>query len=492
MAGIGWRLERLIHSGGISGAAAAYAFGAAVMALPWMLTTAVLVSLRAVIGAGRTDLVTAGTVVNAAYVVALLVASPVQIVVSRYAADRLYEGRLRMIAGPFSRALATTFPICAILTAFSLLALGLPLRAALLGAALSATVGGQWTALSVGNGLCSPALVLGAVGVGSALSFLVAAPLATVGGLGVPGYLIGLILGQALTLVILLVGIFRALPDEAEPSARLLPAFRDFAALAGAGLAFNAALWADKLVAWRMSGGETAALHASASTLAWFSTIPCLAWIFVEVETTFHQRFERFYAALEDGATLAVLRRGVRGLVNETARLLRGAVYVQVGVIAFLELAADPWAHGLGLPPGAVPPYRILLVAAGAQAVALLGLILLYYFDLRREACIAAVSLLFGVTSFTMLASGFGLPPSAGAALGCLLGATLTWRSAFRGVRAVLEDTLLVQPFAGDRKRSRNGSGRVETGRRARRPLSSSASSPQRSLLPSALEGRGR
>jgi uncharacterized membrane protein len=453
MAGIGWRLERLIDRGGISGAATAYAFGAAVMALPWMLTTAVLVSLRAIIVAGRADLATAGIAVNVAYVVALLVASPVQIVVSRYAADRLYEGRLRMIAAPFSRAVATTFPICAVLTACSLLALGQPLRAALLGAALSATVGGQWTALSVGNGLCSPALVLGAVGAGSALSFLAAAPLATVAGLGVPGYLFGLILGQSLTLVILLVGIFRALPDEVDASARLLPALRDFAALAVAGLAFNASLWADKLIAWGMVGGETAALHAGASTLAWFSTIPCLAWIFIEVETTFYQRFKTFYTALEDGASLPVLRQGVQGLVDEARRLLRGAASVQVGVIAFLELAAGPWARRLGLPPAAIQPYRILLIAAGAQAVGLLGLMLLYYFDLRREACIAAAAVLLGVTSFTMAASGLGLPPSCGAALGCLLGAALTWRIAFRGVRSVLEDTLLVQPFGGDRKR---------------------------------------
>ena len=63
MAGIGWRLERLIHQG-ISGACVAYATGAAVMALPWVLTTAVLVSLPAVIGRGTALLATAGTVVR--------------------------------------------------------------------------------------------------------------------------------------------------------------------------------------------------------------------------------------------------------------------------------------------------------------------------------------------------------------------------------------------------------------------------------------------
>jgi hypothetical protein len=31
--------------------------------------------------------------------------------------------------------------------------------------------------------------------------------------------------------------------------------------------------------------------------------------------------------------------------------------------------------------------------------------------------------------------------------LGCCLGAALTWRRVFRGVGAVLEQTLLVQPY---------------------------------------------
>src|SRR5258705_2383330 len=90
MAGIGWRLERLVHQG-ISGATAAYATGAAVMALPWMLTTAVLVSLPVVIGRAMADLATAGTVVNLAYAAALLRGRPLQIVISRHVADCVYE-----------------------------------------------------------------------------------------------------------------------------------------------------------------------------------------------------------------------------------------------------------------------------------------------------------------------------------------------------------------------------------------------------------------
>jgi len=451
MAGIGWRLERLIDQGSLAGTTAAYATGAAVMALPWVLTTAVLVSLPAVIGRGMADFATATTVVNVAYSVALLVDGPLQVVVSRYAADRLYEGRLPAIAAPLCRGLGATFLICNLSTAAALLALGLPLGDAAWGGVLSAAVGAQWTTLSVGNGLCAPGLVLGAVAAGAAQSFLLAAVLVAVAKLGLQGYLFGLVTGQSLTLTILLVAILRALPDDADESARLLPAFRDYWQLAGAGLAFNASLWVDKLVAWCIGDGRTGALHAGASTVAWFSTIPCLAWIFVEVETSFHKRFRAFYADLECGASLAELRRSVRALADEAARLLRGAISVQAGVIVFLEFAAGYLFRWLGLPAGAVLPFRLLLLGAGAQAVGLLGLILLYYFDLRRDALLAALSLLVGVAASTLGASRLGLPPSVGTALGCTVGAILTWHRVHHGVRAALEHTLLVQPLGAER-----------------------------------------
>jgi len=452
VAGIGWRLERLIDAG-FSGAVAAYATGAAVMTLPWVLTTTVLMTLSALIGAGRADLAPAGPLVTTAFAVAMLVSGPIQIVTSRYVADRLYERRWHAIAAPLCRAIATTFMVCAVPAAAVQLLSGLPPRSALWGAALSGAVGAQWTALSVGNGLCAPTLVLGAVAAGAALSFVAAAVLATVAGLGVPGYAFGVLSGQVLTLVILLAGILRALPEDSAEDARLAPAFRDYALLALAGFAFNASLWVDKLVAWTLAGREGGALHAAASTIAWFSVIPCLAWVFVELETTFHRRFRAFFRDLEGGATLAELRRGVARLDGEARRLLHGAVTVQAAVTVFLELAADPWGRWLGLPPDAVPHYRWLLAASAALAIGLPGMILLYYFDLRRDACASALGFLLGVSILSAATSWLGLLPGVGTALGCTMGAVLTWRRVFRGVARVLENSLLGQPLGVDHGR---------------------------------------
>lgn len=452
MAGIGWRLEHLIHRG-VAGAAAAYATGAAVMALPWVLTTAVLVTLPLLVGRDLPGLAAALGGVNVAYAIALLVAGPVQVVVSRFAADRLYEGRRGAIPGPLFRGLALALLACAAVTAATLAALRAPVTIVLGASVLAAAVGAQWTALSAGNGLCTPGSVLVAVGSGALTSFACAAALVKVGGLGLPGFFLGLVAGQVLTLALALRGILRALPDEADEGARLAPAFGDYRALAGAGLAFNASLWVDKLLVWRLFDPLSASHYASASTLAWFSTIPCLSWIFVEVETRFHRRFHGFFRALEDGATLTDLRRRAHGLGNEAARLLRGATSAQAGVLVLLELAAGPVARRLQLPAEAVLAYRILLVAATAQAVGLLGLILLYYFDLRREAFTATSGLLAAVATLTTGAILAGLPPGAGTAAGCTLGALLIWRLVFACIPRVLEHTLLEQPGVWPRRR---------------------------------------
>ena len=49
MAGIGWKLQRMIDRGSLAGTIGAYLTGVAVTSAPWLLTTAVLTSLRLVV-----------------------------------------------------------------------------------------------------------------------------------------------------------------------------------------------------------------------------------------------------------------------------------------------------------------------------------------------------------------------------------------------------------------------------------------------------------
>src|SRR5258705_13971372 len=100
------------------------------MPLPWVRPGAVLASLPAVIGRGRSEFWVAEKIVNGAFAVALFADGPLQIVLSRHTADRLYERRLASIAAPFRRGLCVALIVCSLIASFPLRAMGLPAGAA--------------------------------------------------------------------------------------------------------------------------------------------------------------------------------------------------------------------------------------------------------------------------------------------------------------------------------------------------------------------------
>ena len=109
MAGIGWKLQRMIDHGSLAGTIAAYLTGVAVTSAPWLLTTAVLTSLRLVARArGAATSSSVERFLTVVYAVTVVLSAPVHVVVSRYTADRLYDRHLDRIAAPLRRALALT------------------------------------------------------------------------------------------------------------------------------------------------------------------------------------------------------------------------------------------------------------------------------------------------------------------------------------------------------------------------------------------------
>jgi uncharacterized membrane protein len=248
-------------------------------------------------------------------------------------------------------------------------------------------------------------------------------------------------------LVLLLVGVMRVLPPSSDERERLWPAFVEYRLLAASSLAYHLSIWADKPVLWLLAGRQTAALYTASAALAWFSVIPAFAWIYVQVETVFYQRYRAFYSALEGGGTLARLKQRSELVRVEALRILRGAALVQGGVTLVALMAGPLLLRLAGLPPAAVPMYRLALVGAAMQLITLLTLLLLYYFDLRRSALSVAVVLLIGEAALTVACWRAGLPPGLGYALGatvsCLLGLVLVRRR----LSTLLIDTFQSQPF---------------------------------------------
>ena len=447
MAGIGWKLQRLIDRGSLAGTIGAYLTGVAVTSAPWLLTTAVLTSLRVAARHAGQDFLIVERFLTVVYAVTVVLSAPIHVVVSRATADRLYDHHVEKIAAPLRRATALTIFGFALVGVVLVVAMRLPLGLALVGAPLTALIGAQWLLLAVGGGMTAPTVVLRAFGLGAPVSLCAALLLERWAGLGADGYLYGFALGQLVTLAVLIHGVARAVPGPSDESARLRPAFVEYRILALSALAYYLSIWADKVVVYLVMGGDAAAFYAAIAALAWFSVIPAFAWIYVQVETTFYQRFRNFYTELEAGAPLRELRQHAEMISVEAKHILRGAAAVQVAATALVIAAAPRIVAIVGLSPDARPLFRLAALGAGMQVFSLLEVLLLTYFDLRRDAMVICGCLLIGVTGLTVACSALGWPPVIGHLVACTISSLLGLVLVRRRLQTLVLDTFQSQPF---------------------------------------------
>ncbi len=459
MAGIAWKLEQLLARNTLSSTLQAYLTGVAVTSAPWLLTTAVLVTLRLVASDHATPaFVSVEQLIAVAYATTLVLSAPVHVVLSRFTADRLYEKRLNLVGSPlwtvFACSLLAFLAVGVAITAI----LGLPIELAVPGAVLTSIIAGQWLLLAVGGGMCSPAGVLGAFASGAAISVVCALVLEEVAGLGARGYLTGFTFGQATALTGMLVHILRSLPDEDTrvPRPLVRRAFRDYRLLACSAFAIHAAVWVDKLATLGLRGGTEAARLTNVSALAWFSLIPTFAWTYVHVETAFYRVFVRYFRGIEAGASLRDIEQRAVAVRAETKRLFQGAMTIQTVATAFCYLVAPHFVAALGLAVDAAGAaeatlaLRLSLVAASLQMLTLLALLLLYYLDLRRKACAVALAQLAAVTLSAVGLLVAGEPSALGAAIGSLLPAVYALAAVHSATANLVRTTFQSQTYGHD------------------------------------------
>jgi uncharacterized membrane protein len=425
--------------------------GVAVTSGPWLLTIIVLVLMRiGAVSSGVPGIGDTEQVITVVYAVVIVLSAPIDIVLSRYASDRVYEKRRDQIVAPLRRVLAGGLLAFFAAGAVAMYVLHPPLRLAIPGVVLASNVGGQWLLMSAAGGLSSPGTILRAFALGAPVSLLCALLLSRPDLLGSSGYLYGFGVGQVVTLTLLLHGTLRALPSEEAEDARILPAFGTYWILAVAALAFHAGIWIDKLVVYLLAGGHVAAIYAATAAVAWLSVVPACAYLFVTIETVFERRFRAYYSALHDGATLAELERLAQQLRVEVSRTLRGTAAVQVSVTLLCLLVAPAVAHRLALAETGASTLSWLLVGAAAQVVALAAILLLYYFDFRTEAVLAAVCQLVANGALTYVAGApsgaLGLGYAVASGLTCVASVTLLWRR----LRNLLEATFQSQPYPSE------------------------------------------
>lgn len=434
MAGIAFQLRRLSRSPTYAGKVGAYASAAIISAGPWMISIISLMVLtwllHRTLDADLIRLFTAS--VTHAYAFALVLTGPLQLLLTRYVADQLSTKHPERVFPSFCGGLVVATVISGAVGVWFFLghvpAPTWEFQAA--AAALLVYVSCIFVASVYLSVLREYQRIVTAFLFGYAAGVAAALKLSQTH--GVTGAMMGLLLGHLVLFLILTYHIRRELgKGRGSPFAFFGAAIR-MPDLLLIGLFYNLGIWIDKFLFWWFSHSNikvSGALHAApdydlAIYLSLLSIVPGVAVFILEVETSFAERFQAYFDAVNQGRSLAQIveakKRIIQSLRSGFIRLLK----VQ-GITTLLLVASagklTQWFHVSFVQLGI---FRITLFGAFMLMAFLAMLTVLFYFNDRRGAliCTAVFLVSNGVLSaITMLRNeawyGFGFVVASSVAL---------------------------------------------------------------------------
>src|SRR4026209_588694 len=372
MAGLGFRLKRLIVDGSYSGWLRAHLYGAVLSAGPWLLSICTLGTLallsRNLIGDAAHARFQA--IVVYTYTVSLITTGAAHMVVTRHLADELYRGRIGALVVSYRLTLGVTALAHLVLgTAFYALCPGLEPALRVFGVMLLVVVSCTWMVVIFLGAAQDYASVVAAFFVGHVGRRLAALGLGRM--IGSAGYLGGFLVGQAGILFVLCARVEREFTAvRVLESVHLLRAFGRYPELIAAGVFYNAAIAVDRVIFWvgptglPVVGWFHASLYDSPIFLCYLSVVPALAIFLVSVETDFYDRYREYYGVATKHGTLRQVLEARRAMTECLRDSLRRLLVVQAP-LTLLLMALAPWiADRIGLDRLQVAILRCGLVGA--------------------------------------------------------------------------------------------------------------------------------
>lgn len=401
MAGIGFELRRILSRDTFSSQLRAYLYAALISAGPWMLSILCIAVLGLFRGAGMNphahEVFRATTTLT--YALSLILVGGVQLVATRFLADKLYINRPEHSLSAFFTAATMVLAIGLPIEYVLLQAFLLPLLYKLVAAALFGVISLIWLGM----------IVLSAVkDYTSIVLAFVAGTLASIAGAfifgswyGLVGFFTGYAVGQALLFFWLLARILAEFRPADIWDWELFAYFGKYWELALVGFLYNAAIWADKMVFWTAPDARlitpwfhTHDLYEAPVFYAYLSVVPMMSIFLVRIETTFYEHYRNYYGRILERAPLSAIVEERHGMVRALKQSLR-EVFISQGSLTLLCIAFAPDIAALTrLDPLQISILRIALLGAFLQALFSLVMVVLFYFDLRREVLILSITFL--------------------------------------------------------------------------------------------------
>jgi len=400
VAGIGFRLQKLLDNNTYKSTVQAYVYSAVISSGPWLLAiiTLMLISLLARLLMDIEQVSLFQCVIAYTFVGSLVLTGTIQMATTRYIADRLFvEDPKALLPCYQSLSVMTVLIGGTIATLFYTFA-GLDTSSTVAAVLLFQSVCLTWNGMSFLSAAKDYTSIVRAFALGYGLSL--AAALAGAHFFNLRGMLWGFSLGQILLAVLLSIRIRVEFKSDRALDWKVLQHWRKMPALILVGFFYNIGIWIDKIIFWVSDRGITLEgwfrfdpYYDTSIYFAYITIVPAMTMFLVQIETAFYKHYAAYYEAVTQRGSLDVIlshRQSMMAVLRVSAiKLLK----VQGSVTAILFIIAPVMLAALGLPPLILPVFRLCLLAAFVQVLVLLLMIILLYFDWQRE--VAALCILF-------------------------------------------------------------------------------------------------
>lgn len=418
MAGIGFRLRELTKTGALSGLLLAYGFAGVIGSGPWVLSIVgiLLIGILNTETSGAAPFYVGQFQISITYLMAasLILTSPLQLMITRFIADRVYEKKDEQVLPNLTGAIFIVMAVSGTLAGVCLIYLftGSVLYRLLMlsGLVVLSTI---WIVVIVLSGVKAYQEILLAFLIGYGITVWTAMELAE---FGLEGLLSGFVLGHGILLFMLLVVVFRSYSSDKLIAFDFLRRSQIFPSLAITGFLYNLAIWADKFIFWFNPQTSVAIISPLRGSpiydlpifLAYLSIIPGMAVFLLRMETDFAEQYTNFYGAINGGASLKLILQIYEKMIVTIRRGFIEIFRVQGMTVVILLAIGDKLLAWVGISPF----YRVLLnidlVAVGVQVLLLAVLNILFYFDYRRDALYLCLLCLTSNIVFTLLSQYLG------------------------------------------------------------------------------------
>jgi polysaccharide biosynthesis protein PelG len=411
MAGIGFELKKLFgKDDGFSKTIKAYVFSILVSVGPWIITIITLNSFILLAGMYFKDIFERELFMGAivySFVFSQLLTAPWQFLIVRYISDKIYEKDYVSIRASYD---GLSKIIIVMMSAFCLLyywGRPLPLYFVFSASAVVVMISLVWILMVYLSAIKNFAnisygyIISSLVSVGLAMLFM-NHPIPFPAYQDSTNLLLAYLGGVVVLYAVLLYSFTSAFKETNYKDFEFLSYFKKIPGLFFMGFFYTAGLWVDDVIIWFSNLGVTvhstfrfAPIYDNAIFFAYLTIIPTMVLFMVSLETRFYSVYKKTYAYITHNGTYEQIMTSKHNMVRVIFNQLTKVMEIQLIItLTFIVLSKKLFAY-LGMPLLLGEIFKIAALGALCNGMVLVIMLVLLYFDARKQSLI--ISILFFV-----------------------------------------------------------------------------------------------